>query len=171
MHVADFEPHVAAQHSRTISPCCCAGGGRMPEITLTIGSRLENIRFIGATVRAIGLEWLGAGAAGLVEIAVTEVCTNIVRHGHPDDPRHEFTIILRGATPGLEIEIRDEGPAYAFEQDTMPSIDVDLEDLPERGFGLPLVHATMDVVEHCRQGDDNVVRLVKWPSNDDQVRA
>jgi serine/threonine-protein kinase RsbW len=143
----------------------------MPEITLTIGSRLENIGFIGATVRAIGIEWLGTGAAALVEIAVTEVCTNIIRHGHPDDPHHEFTIILRGATPGLEIEIRDEGPAYAFEQDTMPSIDVDLEDLPEGGFGMALVHDTMDVVEHCRQGEVNVVRLVKWPAAEDQPRG
>jgi serine/threonine-protein kinase RsbW len=133
----------------------------MPEVMLTITCRLENLAFGSAAARAIAADVLGAAASGLVEMAVTEVCSNIVRHGHPDAPGHEFTMTLRGVGPALEIEIRDIGPAYSFERRTMPPVDVAFDELPEGGFGIALVHETMDVVEFRRVSDVNIVRLVK----------
>src|ERR1700730_3995489 len=101
----------------------------MPEVMLTIRCRLENLAFGGAAARAIAVEHLGATAAGLVEMAVTEVCSNIVRHAHPHDPDHEFTMALRGAGHSLEIEIRDAGRAFLFEPRTLCQVDVALDEL------------------------------------------
>jgi serine/threonine-protein kinase RsbW len=133
----------------------------VPEVTVTVRCRLENLAFTAAAARGVAAEQMGSAAASLVEIAVTEFCSNIVRHGHPEDPDHEFTMRLRGIERGLEIEIRDAGPIYSVEPSEMPSFDVDLDDLPEGGFGMALVRETMDAVEHFRDGDVNVVRLVK----------
>jgi serine/threonine-protein kinase RsbW len=128
---------------------------------LTMRCRLENLAFGGAAARAIALHHLGAAAAGLVELAVTEVCSNIVRHAHPHDPEHEFTMSLRTIGPSLEIEIRDAGRAFSFEPRPTFHVDVALDQIPERGFGIALVHEAMDVVEYLRVDDVNIVRLVK----------
>jgi anti-sigma regulatory factor (Ser/Thr protein kinase) len=133
----------------------------MPEVTLTMRCRLENLAFGGAAVRGIALEYVGFAAAGLVEIAITEVCSNIVRHAHPHDPEHEFTVSLRGVGQSLEIEIRDAGRAFSFAPRSALHVDVAFDELPERGLGLALVHEAMDVVEYCRTDDVNIVRLVK----------
>jgi anti-sigma regulatory factor (Ser/Thr protein kinase) len=133
----------------------------MPEVTLTMRCRLENLAFGGAAARGIALEHMGVAAAGLVEMAITEVSSNIVRHAHPNDPEHEFTVALRSVGETLEIEIRDAGRPFSFEPRSELRIDVTFDELPEKGLGLALVHEAMDVVEYRRTDDVNIVRLVK----------
>jgi anti-sigma regulatory factor (Ser/Thr protein kinase) len=43
----------------------------------------------------------------------------------------------------------------------MPSMDVDLMDLPEGGFGLAIVAESMDEFERRRDGDVNITRMLK----------
>lgn len=131
------------------------------EETLTVGCRLENLAAAAAAARGVAERRLSPADANEMEVAVTEICSNIIRHGHPHDPEHQFTMTLRGTARGVEVEIRDEGPAFSFEHRTMPRVDVALEDLPEGGFGMALVEAFMDVVEYSREGHVNVIRLVK----------
>jgi serine/threonine-protein kinase RsbW len=133
----------------------------MPEVTLTMRCRLENLAFGGAAARGIALEHVGLAAAGLVELAIIEVCSNIVLHAHPHDPEHEFTVSLRSVGSSLEIEIRDAGRAFSFEPRSALRVDVAFHELPERGLGLALVHEAMDVAEYRRTDEVNIVRLVK----------
>ncbi len=133
----------------------------MREVTIAVACRLENLGFAGAAARAIAREHLGSEAGALVEIAVTEICSNIIRHAHPGEPDHEFTVALRGADQAIEIEIRDAGPVFSLASREMPATDVPLADLPETGFGIALVHETMDVVEYGREHGVNTIRLVK----------
>jgi serine/threonine-protein kinase RsbW len=134
----------------------------MRETTLSVACSFENLPIVGDAARDAAVELVGPEAGVHVEIAVTELCSNIIRHGHPTDPAHEFTMILRGGDRGLQVEIRDEGPPFAFHEKPMPAVDGGLDALPEGGFGIPLVRATMDRVELRREGSVNVFYLEKW---------
>jgi len=131
------------------------------EATLTIACRMENLGIAAAAARGIAVEVLGPADAGLVELAVTEACSNVIRHGHPGDLDHCFNIVFREENDALVVEIRDVGPEFVFERPALPEIGATIEDLPEGGFGVPLIHITMDSVEHWRANGENVIRLVK----------
>lgn len=131
---------------------------------MVIPCRLEQLGVASAAVRAVADRHLDASDGALVESAVTEVCSNIIRHGHPGDADHEFTIAADGAGDSIAIEIRDEGPAFSFDVRPLPDVDVPLEDLPEGGFGMALVRQMMNVVEYSRVDGVNIIRLVKQAS-------
>jgi serine/threonine-protein kinase RsbW len=131
-------------------------------ITLLLCARLDNLALLGAASRAIAREHLASEeSAGLVELATVETCSNLIRHGHPDEPHHTFAVDLVAETDRLRIVIRDEGPEFSFDSRPMPAVDGELDDLPEGGFGIALVHASMDAVEHHREDRVNVITLVK----------
>jgi serine/threonine-protein kinase RsbW len=131
------------------------------EATLTVPCRLDQLAVVAAAARRLAEPAVGAAAAALVDLAVTELCSNVVRHGRHDGADHHFTVRFVAAPDAIEIEIRDVGPAFAAGPATMPSVDVAVEDLPEGGFGMALVQRTMDAVEYRREGDTNVTRIAK----------
>lgn len=134
-------------------------------VTLTVACRLENLALAGAACRAIARELLDdeTRAAGM-ELAIVEACSNIIRHGHPDDVDHTFTIDIAAHGEidggGCVMTIRDEGPAFTFDAPEMPSIDVPLDEIPEGGYGLALIHAVVDAVEHRRVDGINEIRVI-----------
>ena len=131
-------------------------------ITLLVSARLDNLALLGAASRAVAREHLASEeSVGLVELATVETCSNLIRHGHSDEPHHAFTVDLIADTDRLRIVIRDEGPAFSFDPRPMPPVDGELANLPERGFGIALVHASLDAVEHHREGPVNVITLIK----------
>jgi serine/threonine-protein kinase RsbW len=133
-------------------------------LTIVIPARLECLAWLGSASRGIAREQLGSDAdASLVELAIVEICSNVIRHGHPDDADALVHVIFADDGQGLQIEIRDEGPPFSAEDTAMPEIEVtmDIDDLPIGGFGIPMVHALMDAVEYSREGHVNVVRIWK----------
>lgn len=128
---------------------------------IEVECRLENLQRIAAAVRAAAGASLGAGDLDALDIAVTELCTNIIRHGHPRDPAHTFVVSITSDPDAAIVEVRDVGPQYAFDGYMMPSVDAAIDELPEGGFGLPLVHACVDQVDCARRDGMNIVRLLK----------
>jgi anti-sigma regulatory factor (Ser/Thr protein kinase) len=133
----------------------------MREVTLHVACGLDHLEFASAAVRGVALDQLGWNVAPVVEAAVTEVITSLVRRNHGDDPTHAFTITLREMEGGLEVEIRDEGPAFVIEAGATDASVETTDDLSERGFGVAMVHEAMDVVDYRRESGINIIRLVK----------
>lgn len=131
------------------------------ETLLAVESKLAQLSFVAAAVRRVAEPVVGPEAAALVDVAVTEICSNIVRHAHPGEPGHSFLIMLRPKKAAIEVEVRDEGPAYAMGPHPMPDVEVPIAQMPEGGFGLALVAATMDEFEEWRDGTVNVTRILK----------
>lgn len=129
--------------------------------TIVVPCRLERLAALADEVRAIAEPIIGSESALLLDAAVTEICSNIVRHGHPDEPDHEYSVQVGADGDRVDVEIRDRGPAFDFTVGPMPSIDVELDDLPEGGFGMAIVAASMDVFEQRREDGVNVSRVVK----------
>jgi serine/threonine-protein kinase RsbW len=131
------------------------------ETRLTAHCRLEQLAAIAMAARQMAEPAVGPEAAALVDLAITEICSNVVRHGHPRDPDHTYDVVVKTLTDAVEIEVRDAGPAFAMDTPRMPPVDVELMDLPEGGFGVALVAKTMDEFERWREDGVNVTRMVK----------
>jgi serine/threonine-protein kinase RsbW len=128
---------------------------------MTVGCQLSKLAGVGDAVRHAATSIVGSTAADLVDLAVTEICSNIIRHGHAGDPAHEFLVTIRSGGDAIEVVIADVGPPFDMTQPVMPSVDVELDALAEGGYGMALAAATMDVFEQRRVGGTNVTRLVK----------
>jgi serine/threonine-protein kinase RsbW len=134
---------------------------RTKETRLTAHCRLDQLEAIATAARHMAEPSVGSEAAALVDLAITEICSNVVRHGHPRDPEHTYDVVVKTMTDAVEIEVRDVGPAFEMGTPRMPSVDVDLMNLPEGGFGVALVAATMDEFERRREDGVNVTRMLK----------
>ena len=92
-----------------------------------------------------------------VQLAIQEVCTNIVDHAYAHMPDGRISLEFELLRHLLVIEIRDTG--QSFDPDSIPAPD--LEEGQIHGYGLFLIHALMDKVEYYRQANQNVWRLSK----------
>jgi serine/threonine-protein kinase RsbW len=123
-----------------------AGETSMPaldsDIRLTLPARPENV----AVVRHV----LGALAHALrlpevvrddVRLAVTEACTNVVRHAYPDD-EGTMDVVAQHRGDALEVTVSDRGRGIAPHGDSSGL-----------GLGLPLIAALADTVRIERRRD------------------
>ena len=107
------------------------------DVRLTLPARPENVAVIrhvlGAFAEALQLP------ADLVEdmrLAVTEACTNVVRHAYHDGEPGPIDVVIRPRGNDLELIVSDQGAGIG------PS-----PDLAGPGLGLPLIAALADHVE------------------------
>jgi serine/threonine-protein kinase RsbW len=114
---------------------------RDTDIRLTLPARPENV----AVVRHV----LGAFAEALrlppeliedMRLAVTEACTNVVRHAYDDRGDGPLEVVIRPAGDQLEVIVSDHGAGMG------PSAD-----LAGPGLGLPMIAALADTLalEHA----------------------
>ena len=107
------------------------------DVRLTLPARPENVAVIrhvlGAFAEALQLP------ADLVEdmrLAVTEACTNVVRHAYHHGEPGPIDVVIRPTGNQLELIVSDHGAGIG------PS-----PDLAGPGLGLPLIAALADHVE------------------------
>jgi serine/threonine-protein kinase RsbW len=107
------------------------------DVRLTLPARPENVAVIrhvlGAFAEALQLP------ADLVEdmrLAVTEACTNVVRHAYHEGEPGPIDVVIRPNGDRLDLIVSDRGAGIG------PS-----PDLAGPGLGLPLIAALADHVE------------------------
>lgn len=96
-----------------------------------------------------------------IKLAVGEACTNAILHalapGEHEVP--EITIRCRLEIDSLTIEVHDSGVRCDFEE--LPR-ELDVESLPEAGYGLLLINAIMDEMQCVTSPETGtMVRMVK----------
>jgi anti-sigma regulatory factor (Ser/Thr protein kinase) len=107
------------------------------DVKLTLPARPENVSVIrhvlGAFAEALQL------SDELVEdlrLAVTEACTNVVRHAYPPDRPGSVHISIRPLEENVSVVVSDRGRGIGRSSDTTGP-----------GLGLPLIAAIADDVE------------------------
>src|SRR5215203_6552354 len=109
-----------------------------PTVRLTIPAKAEYITLVRLALSGLSrLRPLSEEALGDLKLAVTEACTNSVRHGYGDG---EGTVeILYELQPDrLVVEVLDDGPGFDASGDR-PS-----ENLAEGGLGIAIIKAVSD---------------------------
>lgn len=106
------------------------------DVRLSLPARPENVAVVRHMLGAFG-EALGFGERTMedIRLAVTEACTNVVRHAY-DDEDGPMDVAVRPTGEGLEIEIADHGRGMGA------SVDV-----TGPGFGLPMMATLADELE------------------------
>ena len=96
---------------------------------------------------------------GTVELVVAEVLNNIVEHAYPDAaPGGPIEIRCVHKPDGLHVRIRDRGESMPDGQAPLgvqANISVDLDDLPEGGFGWFLIRDLAKDVSYARSRKEN----------------
>src|ERR671916_2074131 len=107
-----------------------------PDIRLTLPARPENVAVVrhvfGALAEAIGLE---KPVIADMRLAVTEACTNVVRHAYTDG-EGTIDVVVRPRGDAVEVVVADEGRGLDPSPDTSGP-----------GLGMPLIAALADSVE------------------------
>ncbi len=96
---------------------------------------------------------------GLLQVALTEAATNVVRHAYGEEEPRSLRIEAAYSAEALTFRVYDRG--RPFRPDTIPA---PLQDEPRcGGFGLLLMHGILDDVEYSREDDGrNCLLLTKW---------
>jgi serine/threonine-protein kinase RsbW len=113
------------------------GNGVRSDVRLTLPSRPENVAVIrhmlGALAEALRLP---PELVQDIRLAVTEACTNVVRHAYHDGELGTIDVVIRPSGEHLELIVSDEGSGMG------PSADA-----AGPGLGLPMIAALADHVE------------------------
>ena len=93
-------------------------------------------------------------------LALEECGSNVVNHALQRDSQKTFHVAAERKDDTFVIELRDGGPPFdpTAAAERKPSVDDD--DLPG-GWGIQLVRRYTDEIGYAREGDENVLRLVK----------
>ena len=90
-----------------------------------------------------------------LKVAVSEACTNAIKHSSDD----RFTIIYTMIEKGLTIEIIDNGKGYNTKEVSEP----DLDNLKESGMGLFIIESLMDKVNvESTEGKGTSIKMTKY---------
>lgn len=97
-----------------------------------------------------------------VELALEEAVVNIFTHAY-GRKKENIEIVCRLAPQKIEFNLRDRGKAFdPLSHKPYPVCDVSLEEREEGGLGILLMHAYLDELHYCRQGEYNLLTLIKY---------
>jgi serine/threonine-protein kinase RsbW len=133
-------------------------------IRLELPATLQYLSILGACLNDILGQVRGLGEQEVVsynvQLAVQELCTNIVRHAYEEakpEERIYITITLYVHPRRLSVELLDNGKFF----DESLVQEPDLEDSQIHGYGLFIIKSLMDEVTYTRQGQHNCWYLMK----------
>lgn len=101
------------------------------------------------------------GTEGVIstEIVLAEVLNNIVEHSYEDTGMGKINMSVLCIDDMISIETRDFGvpmPGLELPEGAQEEVPVDLDDLPEGGFGWFFIRKLSEHMEYKRTGNQNI---------------
>ena len=96
-----------------------------------------------------------------IELASEEVLVNIIHHGYQGRPEQIEIQVDAFQDSHVEICVRDSGPPFNPMEESLSDLTSDLEDREIGGLGIHFIRKLMDEVRYQREGNLNVLVLVK----------
>ena len=134
------------------------GHGSAQAIRLTIPAKPEYItlgRLALTGIARLRSESVSAEVLGDLKLALTEACTNSVRHAYGEDTGLVH-IVYELHSDRLVVEVSDSGEG--FDPTTGNFAGLDTDELAEGGLGIAIIEALSDELE-IGEGDDGGSRL------------
>lgn len=134
--------------------------------SITISSRYENTRLAALCAKEISAMSFKPEAVDEIELSVVELVNNCIEHAYEESEDSQIFIEFKVFKEQLIIEVVDNGRGmnlallesmngdFNFDPD-------DLNNLPEGGFGLNIIKASMDDVAYERLSNSNHWKLIK----------
>lgn len=93
-----------------------------------------------------------------LNLVLTEATINAIKHGTPTDPNDTVRVTINIQENELNIKVYDHGQGFDLESVPLP----DLDNPREGGLGIFFIRTLMDSVSYTRQGDCNVLEIIKY---------
>jgi serine/threonine-protein kinase RsbW len=135
----------------------------MARIEFKIDGTFDNVRLVGQAINTICVNVCSTSTAYQIELATVEVCNNIIEHAYSDSSG-EILVALELEDTHLTLRFRDSGipvPEALFQAQAFEYDKSDLDNLPEGGMGLYLIHTIMDTREYSRIDNYNYLTVTK----------
>jgi serine/threonine-protein kinase RsbW len=125
-----------------------------PTVRLTIPAKAEYITLVRLALSGLsGLRPMSEETVGDMKLAVTEACTNSVRHGY-NDGEGAVEVVYEFRPDRLVVEVADDGPGFDAAGDRPLG-----DGLAEGGLGIAIIRAVSDEFEAGKQADGSGSRL------------
>jgi serine/threonine-protein kinase RsbW len=132
-----------------------------PTVRLTIPAKPEYITLVRLALSGLSRlrPSLSEETLGDLKLAVTEACSNSVRHGYGDAGEGTVEILYELRPDRFVVEVADDGPGFDLEGD-----QGDAENLEEGGLGIAIIKALSDEFEAGERsnGRGSRLRFVKF---------
>jgi serine/threonine-protein kinase RsbW len=136
------------------------------QVALKLTGPMDHLRLVWQTgetlLDAVVFDDDPEGTRYNVLVALQEMVTNVLRHGYRRDETKPIEVVFELTEDSLQIQLRDQGPA--FDPLTYDASDIDTDDtMPTEagGHGIRIARMVMDRVEYERTDGWNVLRLTK----------
>ena len=130
-------------------------GGEGPSVRLRIPAKPEYITLVRLALSGLSrLRPLDEETLGDLKLAVTEACSNSVRHGYGNGREGTVEISYELQPDRLIVEVEDDGPG--FDADTRRDA---AGDLVEGGLGIEIIRSVADEFEAGERPDGGGFRL------------
>jgi serine/threonine-protein kinase RsbW len=138
------------------------GGARI--VRLTIPAKAEYITLVRLALSGLSnLRPLDEETLGDLKLAVTEACSNSVRHAYRDGREGAVEVVYELHADRLVVEVCDDGEGFAIEE----SLPVGGSSLSEGGLGIAIIRELADELElgPGASGKGSRLRFVKFIKN------
>jgi serine/threonine-protein kinase RsbW len=135
--------------------------GGAPTIRLTIPAKAEYITLVRLALSGLSQSRrLSDETLGDLKLAVTEACSNSVRHAYRDGREGSVEVIYELYDDRLVIEVCDDGEGFSV-RDRVPT---DVSHLTEGGLGIAIIRELADELElgPRQDGQGSRLRFVKF---------
>ncbi len=124
-------------------------------VRLTIPAKPEYITLVRLALSGLSrLRPLSEETLGDLKLAVTEACTNSVRHGYQEGGEGTVEILYELQPDRFVVEVADDGPGFDASGDRPTE-----ESLAEGGLGIAIIKAVSDEFESGQRSDGRGSRL------------
>jgi anti-sigma regulatory factor (Ser/Thr protein kinase) len=130
---------------------------------ITLSAELESLAAFREHVKAAcrGLAGLSDAALYDVQLAVDEICTNIITHGYAGMDPGSIILNVEATADEFTVSITDFGHAFEPVEPPAPDPNAPIEERGLGGLGLFIVHSSVDDIRYESSPAGNVTRLVK----------
>lgn len=143
------------------SPPSPTSNGDARMVRLTIPAKAEYITLVRLALSGLSqLRPLSDELLGDLKLAVTEACSNSVRHAYRDGREGAVEVVYELHPDRLIVEVRDEGEGFTTADDT-PGV---AGSLSEGGLGIAIIRELADELElgPGASGKGSRLRFVKF---------
>jgi serine/threonine-protein kinase RsbW len=131
-------------------------------IDLAIPASLHSVRLLAAACQGVFANWgLTPERKSLLELALVEASTNVVRHAYRDLPAGLIRLRLSREDGILEIRVTDTGRSFDPSKIGPPPVPDpdDPSTWPEGGMGLYIIRSACDQLDYVREMGANTLVL------------
>jgi anti-sigma regulatory factor (Ser/Thr protein kinase) len=130
---------------------------------ITLSAEFESLSNFRNHVKKMsqGVTGLDEQAIYDIQLAVDEICTNIITHGYAGMDPGSIILHVEVGTEALVVTITDFGHAFEPAEPPAPDPNASIEEREIGGLGLFFVHSSVDDIEYESSPTGNTTRLIK----------